>query len=166
MKGLYHGGVLPGAYGCTCGSGYGSPFGCCCGKSSGYGNTETAPSTQETAAGEYEVYLKTGLDLLAQYRMQTKDPRTQVALMQAKIQNYEMLKQRNPALSGIYDIQIRKLQARLQAAQQQLQIRAESEAATRQWRGLGQAGIGIGILAGVGVLAVTAAGAIYLAKRA
>lgn len=160
MIDLYHGGTLPSAYGCSC-SDLGGFGGC-----SVHGYGEGAEVAQADTQGEYETYLKTGLELLAQYKTQTKDPRVQVALLQAKIQNYEALKQRTPSLSAVYDAQIRKLQAKLAAAEQQLQIRAESEAATRQWRGLGQAGIGIAILAGVGILAVTTAGAVFLAKRA
>ena len=165
---MFHGtGPLPADYGCCCGSlgGGGCPV-----HGYGYGQTEElVPVPQGAATSEADptkFYLETGLDLLAQYRMETKDPRKQVALLQAKLQNYEYLKSRNPSVAALYDMQIRKLQAKLEAAEQQLQIRTEGEAATRQWRGLGQAATGIGIIVGIGLISLTVAGSIYLAKRA
>ena len=163
---MYHGGLLPPDYGCCCGSLGG--FGVC--PVHGLGQVEGgqgAASTPQPGDGEsYEMYLRTGLDLLAQYRMETKDPRKQVALLQAKLQNYEYLKSRNPKFAGLYELQINKLRAKLEAAEQQLQIRSEGEAATRQWRGLGQAATGIGIIVGIGLISLTVAGSLYLAKRA
>lgn len=128
-----------------------------------YGSDVPVTESQ-TSAEDVQRYVETGLSLIAQYRLEAQDPRKQVALYKAKIQNLEQLKAKMPSLSGLYDRQINKLKAKLSAAEQQLQVRYESEAATRQWRGLGQAGIGVGIVVGVAALGLIGAATYRLAK--
>lgn len=141
----------PGAYGCPdCGGG-------CFG--------DAAAPAGTTSDDSYETYLKTGLSLFAQYKAETSDPRREAALMQAQIQNLEALKAKTPALASVYDLQINRAKAKLAAAQQQLALRAESEAATRQWRGLGQAGAGIGIVLGIALVGLVGAATLRVAKR-
>lgn len=133
---------------------------------SGYGSIPRSYGAEEPEATDssYQQYMETGLSLFAQYKLDTKDPRKALAEANAKIANYKDLKKRTPALSAFYDRQIRKLEAEAAAASQQLGVRAESEAATRQWRSLGQAGTGVGIMLGVALLGLVVAGTIKVAR--
>jgi ElaB/YqjD/DUF883 family membrane-anchored ribosome-binding protein len=132
---------------------------------SGYGSIPRSYGAEEAESSDsYQQYMETGLSLFAQYKLDTKDPRKALAEANAKIANYKDLKKRTPALSAFYDRQIRKLEAEAAAASQQLGVRAESEAATRQWRSLGQAGTGVGIMLGVALLGLVVAGTIKVAR--
>lgn len=95
-----------------------------------------------------------------------KDPRERIAVLQAKIANYKAMKAKVPILAVYYDNEIRKLQAQVGALQSQAQAASASEQATGQWRVLGQVGAGVGILAGVALVAVLTAGAVKLVRGA
>jgi hypothetical protein len=68
--------------------------------------------------------------------------------IQARIENLQGMKKRIPALSAYYDNQINKLRARQRAL-------VQSQQKTDTWRGLGQAGLVVGILVGVGLFGLT-----------
>ena len=67
----------------------------------------------------------------------TKDAREDVAVLEARIKNYEDMKKRFPNLAFLYTNEIRKLYARLDAARARAKLQAEGEQATRDWRGFG-----------------------------
>lgn len=73
--------------------------------------------------------------------------------LRARIANLQGMKRRIPALAIYYDNQIAKLQARLVALQ-----RVEKRSAT--WRGLGQAGLGVGIFLGFSLSALALSSAL------
>ena len=82
------------------------------------------------------------------------DPRTTVAVLKAKIANYETMKAKIPAMAWWYDNEIAKMRAKLRAAKAKLALLEEGEDATRSWRFLGQTGTVVGI--GVGLAAFIA----------
>jgi hypothetical protein len=100
--------------------------------------------------GGAAVYATQAAAAVAAYQS-AQDPRVQAQVLQARIQNYQAMKVKYPFMATFYNNQIGIMQAKLQAIQQNLAIKVEGEQATREWRGLGQTGVAVGILAGVGV---------------
>ena len=98
----------------------------------------------------------------------TGDPRLMAATLTARIRNYERMRRIPPynVVPGTvwYDNEIRRMRAKLAAVQQNLALAQEGESATRQWRGLGQVGLGVGIVAGIALTALLAAGAARVAR--
>lgn len=92
----------------------------------------------------------------AQYEA-AAEPKTQVELLKAKISNMKAMRERMPIAAIFYDNEIAKLQARLRAAQSKLGVAKEGEQAKRDWRSLGFAVSGVGILIGVSLLGLVIA---------
>lgn len=78
-----------------------------------------------------------------------KDAVQQIEVYRAQIQNTKQLMRRQPWLRGALQMRLRKLQARLRAAERRLEKQQESESSTRTYRVLGQTaavvGVGIGL---------------------
>jgi uncharacterized membrane protein len=87
------------------------------------------------------------------------DPIQRSGVYAAQIKNYQIMKTKMPLLATFYDNEIRKLKAKKAAADKEISLKDEGNEATRQWRALGQAGVVVGILAGV-------AGIYFLIKKA
>ena len=87
----------------------------------------------------------------------SRDAFESVEVLQAKIKNYQDMKRRVPAMAWFYDNEIRKMQAKLVAAQRAAKIQAEGEQATRDWRT-------VGYLIGGGAVVVAIAGAVRLIR--
>jgi hypothetical protein len=95
---------------------------------------------------------------------QNADPRIAAAVLEAKIANYKQMRAKAPFLRFFYDNEIAKQEAKLAALKTKLSIQEEGESATRQWRGLGQAGVAVGIVGGVALVAILAAVATRAAR--
>lgn len=122
-----------------------------------------APSPWGEGEGEgqgSETYITQAAQAYATYSS-AADPRVQLATLEAKIANYKRMKATAPGvLRGFYTNEIAKMEAKAAALREKLAIQQEGEAATRQWRGLGQAGLAVGVVGGVvavGILAVVGA---------
>lgn len=127
--------------------------------------TNRAPEPFET---QFQAYLPTAVQTVAALT-DGLDPRTQVNVLEAKIRNYEQMKRTPPynVVPGVlwYDNEIAKMKAKLVAARQKLALTREGEQATREWRGLGQTALGVGVVAGVALIMLTLAGTARVARR-
>lgn len=94
-----------------------------------------------------------------------RDPRVLVEVYKARIQNLQKMKRSTPLLAGIYDAQINVLRARIRALEPQAAAAAASTQATAEWRGLGQTGVKLGMVAGVALTVLLVAGAARLIRR-
>lgn len=128
----------------------------------GYGADEALDTSQTTQTTQL---LTTLLPSALESLTSGVDPRVQVKLYEAKIKNMRQMKRTIPALAWFYDNQIRKLEAKRDAAKSRLALKEESESSWRVWRGLGQAGAGVGLVVGVGVAALLLSAAVKNARR-
>jgi hypothetical protein len=78
-----------------------------------------------------------------------KDAVQQIEVYRAQIQNTKQLMRRQPWLRGVLQMRLRKLQARLRAAERRIRIQQEGESSTRTYRVLGQTAAVVGIFIGV-----------------
>jgi hypothetical protein len=80
-----------------------------------------------------------------------QDARTKLASIQAQIQNLQDEKARYPYLNvwHVLDNKIATLQAQMTAIQQNVVVQTEGEAATRDWRSIGQTAGMVAIAFGV-----------------
>jgi hypothetical protein len=85
---------------------------------------------------------------------QSSDPRVALAQVEAQIANMKPKANTPGLLQGFYRSELRKLQAKAKALRENLALTTEGEAATRDWRALGQTGAGIGIVAGVALISL------------
>lgn len=79
-----------------------------------------------------------------------RDPLQRAKVLRAKIKNYKEMRDRAvlPLAKQVYTNEIRKMEAKLDAAEHEIKIKKEGEEATRDWRMLGQIGIATGIVFG------------------
>lgn len=125
------------------------------GWAAGYGDTDGAATKadySQQVASAYATYSNAA------------DPRVAAAVLEAKIANYKQMRAKAPFLRVFYDNEIAKQEAKLAALKKKLAIQEEGESATRQWRGLGQAGVAVGIVGGVALVAILAAVATRAAR--
>lgn len=94
---------------------------------------------------------------------QSADPRVALAQVEAQIANVKPMAAKAGLLQGYYKNELRKLQAKAKALRENLALTQEGESATRDWRALGQTGAGIGIVAGVALVALLVATTIKVA---
>ena len=80
------------------------------------------------------------------------DPIQRASVLRAKIKNFENMRSKFPLMGTFYTNEIRKMKAKLSAAEEEIKIKREGQKATRQWRSLGQAGVVTGILVGVSLI--------------
>ena len=101
-----------------------------------------APAT-ESVAGDGNPQAQQALSIAASLASEftSSDPE----VLRAQIKNLKAFRARRPGLTNLINLRIRKLQGKLAAAQRE-------EGETTQWRQLGQAGIGVGVLVGFGIL--------------
>lgn len=92
------------------------------------------------------------------------DARQQAAVLEAKIKNYKAMREKIPALRWFYDNEITKMRAKLVEMKKAAGEKAEEQKAVTQWRTLGQTAVGVGIVAGVGLVVLIMAGAVRLAR--
>jgi LPS O-antigen subunit length determinant protein (WzzB/FepE family) len=88
---------------------------------------------------------------------QTADPRVALAQTEAQVKNLKDLAAKPGLLQGYYKGELRKAQAKAKAMRENLALTTEGEAATRDWRAIGQTGAGIGIVAGVALIGLLVA---------
>jgi len=74
------------------------------------------------------------------------DASRQSEVLRAQIKNTKQMMRRQPWLRGVLQMRLRKLRARLNAADRRLEKQQESESSTRTFRALGQTGIVAGIV--------------------
>ena len=74
------------------------------------------------------------------------DASRQTEVIRAQIANTKQLMRRQPWLRNMLQLRLRKLRARLRAAERRLEKQRESESSTRTFRALGQTGIVAGIV--------------------
>ena len=74
------------------------------------------------------------------------DASRQSEVLRAQIQNTKQMMRRQPWLRNVLKMRLRKLRARLKAADRRLEKQQESESSTRTFRALGQTGIVFGIV--------------------
>jgi hypothetical protein len=74
------------------------------------------------------------------------DASRQSEVLRAQIKNTKQLMRRQPWLRNVLQLRLRKLRARLRAAERRLEKQRESESSTRTFRALGQTGIVAGIV--------------------
>lgn len=101
-------------------------------------------------------YVTTASAAVATYQA-NQDVRIMRAAYMARIQNYEAMKKQFPLLGVFYTNQINTLKAKVAAIDEKLALQVEGEAATRDWRSLGQTGVGIGILGGIALITLLTA---------
>ena len=84
---------------------------------------------------------------------QVTDPTQRVEVLRAQIVNTKKLLRRSPVfLKGPIRMRLRKLKARLKAAERRTELQREQESSRRTWRALGQVGVVIGALVGVAIV--------------
>lgn len=139
----------------TFAKGIGHYGGCACGPQGTYGASEQSAGPED---GSYEEYLQY-VPFLREFIV-GEDPREEIAIIQAKIQNYKKLKRQTGVglLKTFYSNEIRKLEARL-AALEKLAAEAQTSASTTQTAKV--VGIGVTTLVGVSVIAI---GAYFILK--
>lgn len=98
-------------------------------------------------------YAQTAATVAAAYTS-GQDPRMMRATYLARIENFKVMRQKMPLLRTYYDNQINLLQSKVAALDEKLALQVEGEAATKDWRSLGQTGIGVGVVAGVALTAL------------
>ena len=74
------------------------------------------------------------------------DASRQTEVIRAQIKNTKQMMRRQPWLRNVLQMRLRKLRARLKAAERRLEKQRESESSTRTFRALGQTGIVAGII--------------------
>ena len=125
-----------------------------------WGAESGGPPPATTPLAQFQSYLPTVAQAASAY-VESSDPRIQVRVYEQKIRNYEQMKRTPPynVVPGVlwYDNEIAKMRAKLAAARENLALAHEGEQATRQWRSLGQASIGVSIVAGVAVVTLLVA---------
>ena len=84
------------------------------------------------------------------------DASRQSEVIRAQIANTKQMMRRQPWLRGVLQMRLRKLQARLKAADRRLEKQQETESSVRTFRSLGQVGAvaGIGLLVALTVVAL------------
>jgi hypothetical protein len=114
---------------------------------------QTDPAAQES----WTDYLNPLVGAYATY-MAAQDPRIMLAQTQARLENARA-RVNDPVLGAFYRNEVVRLQAREHALRERLALTREGEVATQQWRMIGQAAAGVGIVLGIG-------GIIYLTTAA
>lgn len=126
------------------------------------------PGTTNTGLGDAS---STGLTITPEQAgqfyqaMSPQDARTKALALQAQIANLQAQKAQYPWMNafGILDNRIRTLQAELVAAQQNAALQTEGDAATADWRKIGQT---LGLVAiALGVTATIALGLRLVVRR-
>ena len=100
----------------------------------------------EALLREYAPVARTVLD-------QVTDATRQQAVLKARIVNLRRLRNRMPPIArGPINARIRIARAKLTAAQRRVEIQEETTSAQRTYRALGQTGIVVTVLVGIGIL--------------
>lgn len=128
-----------------------------------YHGPDVPPAAAPALPQALQAYLPGVAQAAAAYEA-AGDPRQQVELYKAKIQNLQAMKARIPLAAVFYDGEIAKLRAKLRAAQAQVSVATEKDQATRDWRKLGYTISGVGILLGAAVIGVVLIGGARLAR--
>lgn len=131
-------------------------------------STWALPGTTTTGLGDAAA---TGLTITPEQAgqfyqaMSPQDARTKALALQAQIANLQAEKANNPWMNafGILDNRIRTLQAELAAAQQNAALQTQGDAATADWRKIGQTLGLVGIA--LGVTATIALGLRFVVRR-
>ena len=113
----------------------------------------------ESSTPDYTELVNQALPVLTSTLL-PKDPLQRAKVLRAKIKNYKEMRDRVnlPITKQFYTNEIRKMEAKLDAAEHEIKIKKEGEEATRNWRLLGQMGIATGIVFGFSL--------VYLASSA
>jgi chromosome segregation ATPase len=80
------------------------------------------------------------------------DASRNVEVLRAQIDNTKQMMRNQPWLRGALQMRLRKLKARLAAAERRQEKQRESESSTRTYRALGQAGVVVGIGVGLAII--------------
>ena len=109
---------------------------------------QSAGSTAESYATAIAPYVPL-VESVVTSAVAGKDAVQQIEVYRAQIQNTKQLMRRQPWLRGVLQMRLRKLQARLRAAERRIRIQQEGESSTRTYRVLGQTAAVVGIFIGV-----------------
>lgn len=112
------------------------------------GAEQSAGSTAESYATAIAPYVPL-VESVVTSAVAGKDAVQQIEVYKAQIQNTKQLMRRQPWLRGVLQMRLRKLQARLRAAERRIRIQQEGESSTRTYRVLGQTAAVVGIFIGV-----------------
>ena len=112
------------------------------------GAEQSAGSTAESYATAIAPYVLL-VESVVTSAVAGKDAVQQIEVYRAQIQNTKQLMRRQPWLRGVLQMRLRKLQARLRAAERRIRIQQEGESSTRTYRVLGQTAAVVGIFIGV-----------------
>ncbi len=112
------------------------------------GAEQSAGSTAESYATAIAPYVPL-VESVVTSAVAGKDAVQQIEVYRAQIQNTKQLMRRQPWLRGVLQMRLRKLQARLRAAERRIRIQQEGESSTRTYRVLGQTAAVVGIFIGV-----------------
>lgn len=113
---------------------------------------DAAPTATPASESDSYINAATAGQAIGAYQAQ-QDVRVQIATTTAEIANLEATRDRLPKmLQPVVQGRINVLQAKVTALQQKLSLAVEGEDSTRTWRGLGQTGAVVAIVAGVGVV--------------
>jgi len=115
------------------------------------GAEESAGSSAESYATAIAPYVPL-VESVVTSAVAGKDAVQQIEVYKAQIQNTKQLMRRQPWLRGVLQMRLRKLQARLRAAERRIRIQQESESSTRTYRVLGQTAAVVGIFIGVAII--------------
>jgi hypothetical protein len=115
------------------------------------GAEQSAGSTAESYATAIAPYVPL-VESVVTSAVAGKDAVQQIEVYKAQIKNTQQLMRRQPWLRGVLQMRLRKLRARLRAAERRIQIQQESESSTRTYRVLGQTGAVVAIFIGVAVI--------------
>ncbi len=115
------------------------------------GAEQSAGSTAESYATAIAPYVPL-VESVVTSAVAGKDAVQQIEVYKAQIQNTKQLMRRQPWLRGVLQMRLRKLQARLRAAERRIRIQQEGESSTRTYRVLGQTGAVVLIFIGVALI--------------
>ena len=115
------------------------------------GAEESAGSSDESYATAIAPYVPL-VESVVTSAVAGKDAVQQIEVYRAQIQNTKQLMRRQPWLRGVLQMRLRKLQARLRAAERRIRIQQEGESSTRTYRVLGQTAAVVGIFIGVAII--------------
>lgn len=117
-----------------------------------YGDAESGENDYATRAARAAPLLEAAAPLLQSVLESAQDSARQVETLKAQIANTQKMIRLSPIGDELLRMRLRKLQARLRAAERRLEKQREGESSTRTYRALGQIGVVVGIGVGVALI--------------